>query len=222
MARPRAGARSRGRRLVHRRAHARRIDAGGYLRARRYGAIEGGPAYLTLFEAETPSALASPGYLGLVKRISERSQRIRDGFSNVVRNTFAVRDSRGRGTGAVVASLRLTPCEPGNAASAAAAIDREVPRWLCRHGIVGMHWLEAVPAVRARMDAVRAVGQSDAKADYVLLIEATRLSDIKAIRNDVSGPVLERSGFREEAFAIYRLLYEVSAPGAATMPAARS
>ena len=86
-----------------------RIDIGGYLRARRYVAIEGQPAYLTLFEAQTPAALASDGYLRLVSRISEQSQRIREGFSNVVRNTFAVRRSHGRGIGATVASLRLTP-----------------------------------------------------------------------------------------------------------------
>lgn len=198
-----------------------RVDVGGYLRARRYAAIAGAPRYLTLFEAETPEALASEGYLGLVGRISEQSQRIRAGFSNVVRNTFAVRESRGRGIGAVVASLRLAPYDTESAEAAATAVDRLVPQWLKRHGIVGVHWLQAAPAVRARMDAVRAVGQSDAGADWVLLIEATRLADIEAVRGDgLSRAVLERSGFREEALAIYGLLYEVSAPE--TMPAGRS
>ena len=36
-----------------------RIDLGGYLRARRYSAIEGSPGYLTLFEAHTPAALSA-------------------------------------------------------------------------------------------------------------------------------------------------------------------
>jgi hypothetical protein len=189
-----------------------RIDIGGYLRARRYNAIEGAPAYLTLFEAETPSALASEGYLNLVKRISDQSQRIRAGFSNVVRNTFAVRQSRGRGVGGVVASLRLTPRDAANAEGAAAAIDVRVPQLLRRPGVVGVHWLQAAPAVRARMDAVRAVGQSDASADYVLLIEATRVADVKAIRRDaLSTTALEEYGFVEQSFAIYSLLYEVSA-----------
>ena len=101
-----------------------RIDVGGYLRARRYVAIEGTPAYLTLFEAQTPSALASDGYLRLVSRISAQSQRIRGGFSNVVRNTFEVRQSRGRGIGAIVASLRLTPRDAARAAAAAAVARR--------------------------------------------------------------------------------------------------
>src|SRR5580704_13664857 len=192
-----------------------RIDIGGYERARRYSAIEGRPAYLTLFEAQSPGALASDGYLSLVGRISKQSQRIRAGFSNVVRNTFAVRYSCGRGTGGVVASLRLTPLEPANAEPAAAALDREMPKLLQSQGVVGVHWLQAAPAVRARMDAVRAVGQSDATADYVLLIEATRVVDVHDIRRAaVSAATLEQFGFAEQNFAIYGLLYEVSALGA--------
>jgi hypothetical protein len=188
-----------------------RIDTGGYQRARRYCALEGKPTYLTLFEAPTPSALASEGYLNLVSRISKQSERIRAGFSNVVRNTFAVRYSCGRGTGGVLASLRLTPLDPANAEAAAAALDREMPKLLQSLGVVGVHWLQAAPAVRARMDAVRAVGQSDATADYVLLIEATRANDIQELRcNALSMTTLKQLGFAEQAFGIYTLMYEVS------------
>jgi len=188
-----------------------RIDLGGYLRARRFEAIEGAPSYLTLFEAQTPAALASEGYLRLVGRISEQSRRIRSGFSNVVRNTFAVRQSRGRGVGTIVASLRLTPSSAAHAKAAVSALDAQVLQLLRRHGVVGVHWLEAAPDVRARMDAVRAVGQSDATADYVLLIEATRTADVKAIRLDaLSVAALEQSGWGEQNFGIYSLLYDVS------------
>ncbi len=193
-----------------------RIDVGGYNRARRYVALAGAPAYLTLFEAQTPAALASEGYLRLVRKISAQSQRIRAGFSGVVRNTFKVRASRGRGLGAVVASLRLAPRDPKNAAAAVAALDAEVPNLLRRHGVVGVHWLEAAPQVRAQMDAVRAVGQSDAGVDYVLLIEATRASEVEAIRRDALAPAsVERLGFVEQGYGVYSLMYEVSplAPG---------
>jgi hypothetical protein len=192
-----------------------RIDIGGYLRARRFGAIEGAPAYLTLFEARTPAALASEGYLHLVRRVSEQSQRIRAGFSNVVRNAFEVRQSRGRGIGTIVASLRLTPHGAARFEDAIAALDAQVPQLLRRHGVVGVHWLQAASDVRARMDAVRAVGQSDASADYVLLIEATRLADVQAIRRDAaSAAALGQAGWTEQGFGIYNLMYEVS--GSAT------
>jgi hypothetical protein len=188
-----------------------RIDIGGYLRARRYVAREGRPAYLTMFEAQTPAALASEGYLRLVGKISAQSQRIRNGFSNVVRNTFSVRQSLGRGIGTIVASLRLTPADPARAEAAVQALDAEVPQLLRRHGVVGVHWLQAAPEVRAQMDQVRVTGRADAGADFVLLIEATRLADVRAVRQDaLATAALRRSGWVEQAFGIYGLMYEVS------------
>jgi hypothetical protein len=194
-----------------------RIDIGGYLRARRFVAIQGAPAYLTLFEAETPSALASEGYLRLVGRISAQSQRIRAGFSNVVRDTFTVRQSLGRGIGTVVASLRLVPRDPVQA-NVAEALDAQVPQLLRQHGVVGVHWLQAAPEVRAQMDSVRVTGHADAHADYVLLIEATRVANLQALRRDMlSAAALGRSGWLEQAFGVYSLLYEVSARGSETV-----
>lgn len=188
-----------------------RIDIGGYLRARRYVAIDGAPAYLSLFEARTPAALASDGYLRLVGQLSEQSRRIRRGFSNVARNTFEVIQSRGRGIGAIVASLRLTPRSTTEAEAAVAALDANVPNLMRRHGVVGVHWLQAAHDVRARMDAVRATGQSDAIVDYTLLIEATRLADAQEIRRDaVSTGALEQAGWTDRGFGIYSLMYEVS------------
>jgi hypothetical protein len=189
-----------------------RIDVGGYLRARRYVAIEGAPAYLTLFEAQTPAALASEGYLRLVGRITAQSQRIRAGFSNVVRDTFAVRQSLGRGIGTVVASLRLLPRDPAHAKVAAEALDAQVPQLLRRHGMVGVHWLQAAPEVRAQMDSVRVTGHADGHAEYVLLIEATRVADLRAVRRDaLSSAALEETGWIEQAFGTYGLMYEISA-----------
>jgi len=188
-----------------------RIDIGGYHRARRFRALEGAPTYLTMFEADTPDALASAGYLQLVGKISEQSQRIRAGFSNVVRNTFAVRASVGRGVGTMLGSLRLCPSQPHAAARAIGELDAWVPQWMSEHGIVGVHSLQAAPEVRAKMDAVRAVGHSDATTGHVLLIEATRESDVSALRDgSLSDEALAAMGWHVEAYGLYSLLYEVS------------
>jgi len=188
-----------------------RIDVGGYLRARRFVAIEGAPAYLTLFEAYTPAALASDGYLRLVRRLSEQSRRIRASFSNVVRNAFEVRQTRGRGIGGIIASLRLALRPAADRDAAIATIDALLPQLMRRHGVVGAHWLVAAPGVRAKMDAVRAVGQSDTRADYVLLVEATRPAEIAALRADALSPAaLTRLGWIDQGFGVYSLMYEVS------------
>ena len=188
-----------------------RIDTGKYLRARRFEAVEGAPQYLSLFEASTPAALASEGYLSLVNKISDQSQRIRSGFSNVIRNTFDVRVSTGRGIGAVMASLRLKIDTAGNAQAAIGAMDVQISQLLREHGVVGVHWMQAAPEVRAAMDSVRVTGHQDGSADYVLLIEASRVQDVRALREGaLSTEALALSGWREDGFGIYGLLYEVS------------
>jgi hypothetical protein len=197
-----------------------RIDIGGYRRARRFQALEGAPRYLTLFEADTPDALASPGYLALVGSISEQSKRIRAGFSNVARNTFQVRATHGRGLGAVVASLRLRIATSGDgkddgrhAATARAWLAECLSRLATEHGIVGTHWLEADPQVRARMDAVRVTGLSDGYVEHAVLVEATREHDLRALRSSVlSASALAHAGWTEDAYGVYALLYEVSGP----------
>ncbi|ANN67506.1 hypothetical protein BAU08_15645 [Bordetella bronchialis] len=191
-----------------------RIDIGGYRRARRFQALEGTPRYLTLFEADTPDALASQGYLSLVGKISEQSRRIRAGFSNVARNTFRVRASQGRGLGAAMLSLRLRPAAGKDAPAAHAWLENRLREAMARHAVVGAHSLEAAPEVRARMDAVRVTGVEDAKVAHAVFIEATRPGDLRALREDLfATPALEEAGWTEDAYGIYALLYEVAEPG---------
>jgi hypothetical protein len=190
-----------------------RLDIGGYLRARRYEAAEGTPKYLTMFEAATPGALASEGYLRLVKKISAQSQHIRAGFSNVARNTFRVRVSRGRGLGAAMLSIRLQAT--GAATRSLMAMDEAAPRLLRQPGIVGVHWLEAAPEVRAEMDKVRVTGVNDAIVEHALLIEAARAADAqRAFDRVLPLAELARMGWSLDNRATYNLLYEVSGPPA--------
>lgn len=187
-----------------------RVRIAGYRRASRYVAITGAPRYLSVFEADTPQDLANEGYLGLVRKINSQSQRIRAGFSNVARNTFVVRASAARALGGVVASLRLLPTgDSGGAAppAALAALDALVPDLLGHHCIVGAHWLQSVPQVRAAMDAVRAVGTSDAIVGHVLLVEATQAQELDALRGGpLSDASLRAAGWRLDAFGTYQLL----------------
>lgn len=191
-----------------------RIDIGGYRRARRLQALEGTPRYLTLFEADTPQALASQGYLSLVGKISDQSKRIRAGFSNVARNTFRVRATQGRGLGAVTLSLRLRMAQGQDAAAAHGWLEARLREAMRRHAVVGAHSLEAAPEVRASMDAVRVTGLADAKVEHVVLIEATRVDDLHALRQDLFAPgALAAGGWQEDAYGLYALLYEVAEPG---------
>ncbi|NYT36503.1 hypothetical protein ERD78_06420 [Allopusillimonas soli] len=187
-----------------------RVNIGGYLRARRYQSIDGAREYLTLFEAKTVDDLASEGYLGLVSRISAQSQRIRAGFSGVVRNTFRVISSQGEGTGGVISSWRVAPRDIARQMEM-----QEIAQWMqevaAHDSVAAVHWLQAQPQVRARMDSVRAVGKDDAFAETVLLVEATRASVLQSLREHVLSPAqMYQHGWREEAYGLYALMYSIS------------
>ena len=57
----------------------------------------------------------------------------------------------------------------------------------------------------------------------VLLVEATRVADVQAIRREaLSAAALERSGWVEQAFGTYSLMYEVSAGDEGSLPGDRA
>ncbi len=191
-----------------------RIGPGGYREARRYRAEPGAaaPAYLSCFVADTPDALAAPGYLGLVRQISEQSRRIRAAFANVARNTFRCVHSIGAGTGGAIAALRLAP----------GTVDarREwlagtlLPQLAAAQGVVAVHLLAAAPEIRARMDAVRVTGLEDAGTGDVLLVEAMEEANLRQLRD---GPLasahLRELGIGEEDHGIYRLQHALMRSG---------
>ena len=186
-----------------------RVDIGKYFRARRYESTDtSSPAYFSLFEASTPEALTSSGYLSLVTKISEQSRRIRSGFRNVTRNTFRVKSSVGRGTGGLMTCLLLEPLPARGADS-----KDEFPllrQLLQRSRITGVHWLEEAPEIRKEMDAHRAVGQEDARVHTVLLVEGTHQTDIDlALKELCTEDRLSSLGLKAITCAPYRLLYEV-------------
>lgn len=178
-----------------------RVGPGGYHCARRYRGIGAAPEYLTFFVAETPEDLASPGYLSLVRSISEQSHRIRAGFRNVARNTFRFAASHNLGVGGVALALRS---RGGDLAPLVAELARA-------QGVVAVHALQAVPEVRARMDAVRVTGLADAPTGDVLLVEALQAEDLHALR---SGPLaataLAARAIEEEHHGLYALQHHLA------------
>lgn len=188
-----------------------RVEHAGYRRARRYvGLTAGAPRYLSLFEAQTPEHLASEGYLGLVRAISAQSAQIRSRFRGVMRNTFRVGFSEAAvpGLGGCISSVRL---RAGNGAAQEALLPllRELVQ---AHGVTGVHWLQAAPEVRQRMDAVRVTGHDDLIVEHALLVETTQAHEAEALlAHTLTADCLQAAGWGVEGTGIYQLLYAVSA-----------
>jgi hypothetical protein len=76
-----------------------RLSCPGFISARRFRAVEGGPQYLALYELEGPEALETPQYLryahspligdNVAEPVgSDRTRRMLAAFRDVVRNVY--------------------------------------------------------------------------------------------------------------------------------------
>lgn len=84
-----------------------RRGAPGFLSAARHRALSGRPRFFAWYRTESPAAISAPGYRRLLDNPTPESRAIMPHFRNTVRAVFAVRAKAGRGTGGVMATLRL-------------------------------------------------------------------------------------------------------------------
>jgi len=154
-----------------------RVALPGWRRARRFRAVQDTrPTTMALYEVEQPEDLASDAYLRLQRNADATDIRMRSTFRNVVRDTFKLRHSSGTGEGGVMLSLRFQPraATVPDEAVALAIRDEVIPALEALHGVVAVHLLQQAPEFRDIHDRHRKSGCDDARAAWVLLVEATR------------------------------------------------
>jgi hypothetical protein len=65
-----------------------RLGVPGFLRGRRYGAVDAGPRYFTLYEAADATVLSSPAYLERLNNPTDWTQRVLPTFRRMTRNAY--------------------------------------------------------------------------------------------------------------------------------------
>jgi hypothetical protein len=101
-----------------------RANCCGFLTARRFVAVEGGPKYLALYDLENRHVLASPEYRKIYDPPTAWTRRMRPHFRNAVRNVYiditaGVRAAENaRGSALLLVMADITP-----------ALDEEFNRW---------------------------------------------------------------------------------------------
>ena len=76
---------------------AERMNIPGFLTARRFTAVEGGPKYLALYDLESPEVLQSPAYRNVVgPGKSAWTSRLEGQFRNFRRNVYVGLSERKR------------------------------------------------------------------------------------------------------------------------------
>ncbi|MBI4636138.1 MAG: hypothetical protein HY727_07290 [Candidatus Rokubacteria bacterium] len=198
----------------HTREHVpERVGVPGFLRGRRYAAVSGSPAYFTLYETESVSVLASPGYLARLNDPTPWTRRSLTLFRNTKRTACRVSASLGRGVGGALATLELGPM---------AGRDEELRAWLTgtalpgivnRPGITGAHLGEAdLEVSRVKTEEKKLRDAPDAVARWVVMVDGVDAPTVTdACAQFVSPAAVARHGAaRDTLLAVYRLAYCLS------------
>ena len=144
----------------------------GFLRGRRYAALEGRPEFFNLYETESPAVLAGAEYLARLNAPTPWTVSAVKHFRDVARSLCEVAASFGHGQGGLVATFRYDVDD----ARAAAHRQRmyETMRFVSREaGIAGAHLLVANEAASAMETAERrARGTATAVPRWIVLVES--------------------------------------------------
>ncbi len=192
-----------------------RVGVPGFLRGRRYVAVEGAPEFFHFYETETPETLVSPPYLERLNDPTPWTRRVGPSLRDNNRSLCAVAASFGIGGGAAILTARLGADAGGTEALAAWLAGEALPGLPGGAGIVGAHLLRGdrkASAVRTEEKAMR--GRPDEVAGLVVFVEGIEAGALDPLWKG-GGPLSEAAfrarGAAEAAVGTYRLHYALSA-----------
>jgi hypothetical protein len=191
-----------------------RVGIPGFLRGRRYVAIEGEPEFFHFYETESLETLTSKGYLDRLNNPSDWTRRVGPNIKDNNRTLSTVAASLGIGGGAAILTGRL---------QAAPGRDAELSGWLTnvalptldgQPGIVAAHLLQGDQASSATQTEEKAMrDRPDDVADWVLFVEGIEAEPLDRLWR--GGPLSEASllehGASKAALGTYRLHFTLSA-----------
>jgi len=147
-----------------------RVGIPGFLRGRRYRAIEAAPQYFTLYEAERAAVLAGPDYVERLNNPTPLTRRvIPNYFRNMVRGVCDVRVSAGVGEGGYAVTLRFAAA-PGRGTDLERRLADALPAIAEMPMTVGAH-LCIADAGASTIETAERRSHGAAVPDWLIMIE---------------------------------------------------
>lgn len=156
----------------HNREHmAERVGIPGFLRGRRYVAIDGKPEFFTLYEAESLEVLTGPDYTARLNNPTPLTRRVAPLIRNNVRSLCRVELSFGAGQGGLIMTWRYDVA-PGRAGEQRRLLDGLLPPLAGCPGIAGVHLCIGDPdASSVQTEEKKNRPQKALTPSWVILIE---------------------------------------------------
>jgi hypothetical protein len=188
-----------------------RVGLPGFLRGRRYVAIDGKPKYFNFYETTDVSALTSDAYCARLNTPTDWTKRVIAQFTDTSRTACDVAASFGRGEGAWIETIRLSAA--GDSDTFKAAVAETILRPVSNEpGIVGAHLLQGQKTASQGATVEKKLRvQPDQIADWIVLTEAVEQTSITAIRRGIaSDDTFIRQGANSIERGLYRLQFALT------------
>lgn len=187
-----------------------RVGLTGFLRGRRYTAVEGRPKYFNFYETERAETLQSRHYLARLNDPTPWTRRVVAHFRNTSRTVCDVVASIGRGEGPWIEAIQLKSVEgmvvPPRYKS------ETLPALAADPTICGVHLLRGCPP-ETRVDTAESKLRiaPDEAAEWILLVEAIEEQSLRQLHAAaLSKPDLTANGgFTFIARGLYRLQFSL-------------
>jgi hypothetical protein len=196
----------------HNREHIpERVGISGFLRGRRYIAINGAPQYFTLYEVENTAVLSSDAYLTRLNRPTVWTVDSVRHFRNVARSLCATDWSAGSGSGGYLGTLRFD-CGSASDPALMDTLMYVLKDGLETASIVSAHICRADIAVSSTKTAEQKGRPENAVPRWIILIEA---STPEALDGILSGALSEAKlatfALTDAARGLYQLQFDLLA-----------
>ena len=199
----------------HNREHVpERLSIPGFLRGRRWMAIEGAPEFFTLYETASPQVHISAGYLERLNNPSPWTKRFAPNMVNNIRSLCRVAFSAGPGQGGLLVALRYDVAPESEPAQLRLLTGQIFPKLVKRPGIAGVHLCLADKAASSiQTEEKKSRPQAALVPAWVILVEgaAGRSSLLAACDAALADDVLAAAGAHGIARGLYQLQYSYSA-----------
>jgi hypothetical protein len=195
----------------HNREHVpERVGIAGFLRARRWAAIDGTPEFFTLYETSSPQVHTSAGYLERLNNPSPWTRRFAPNMVNNIRSLCRVAFSAGRGQGGLLVTLRYDVAPESEQAQLRLLTEQILPKLVESPGITGAHLCLADKAASSiQTEEKKSRPQAALVPTWVILVEgaADSASLVTACDAALVDDVLAAAGAQGIARGLYRLQY---------------
>ncbi|HTZ77139.1 MAG TPA: hypothetical protein VMC10_04495 [Stellaceae bacterium] len=186
-----------------------RVGIPGFLRGRRYVAIQGAPEYFTLYEAESPEVVSGQDYARRLNHPTPWTAESIRHFRNVSRSICGVAASFGEAQGGLIATLRYDVPDEGADRHRGELARRVLPVLAEAPGIAGVHLLIAdLTASKIETEEKKTRGKPDLVPRWILLVESwDDIDGFHALcRRELGDDLLKTLGASGPAeYGLYRL-----------------